>query len=77
MFMSIFENAITYTKTGTTIEVYIENKTIKVKNKQGGKVNLFSSKLGIKILEKLSKELNFTFDIFKDSQDYEVIICFN
>ncbi|RAX54850.1 hypothetical protein CCY99_01470 [Helicobacter sp. 16-1353] len=52
-------------------------KIIRVKNEQGGEVNLFSSKLGIKILEKISKELDFSFEIIKDDKFYEVVIYFN
>lgn len=77
MFTVIFENAIFYAKIDSVIEIFIENKIIKLKNEQGSKINLFSSKLGIKILEKLSKELEFTFDIFKDDKYYEVVIYFN
>lgn len=77
MFMSILENAIQYAARGTTIDISLENKTLRIKNAQGGSANLFSSKLGTKILEKIATELDFTFEIHKDSEDYEVSICFN
>ena len=75
--MSIFENAIAYAEQQSTIQITLDSKIIKIQNTQGGEINLFSSKLGIKILQKLCNELNFTFDIIKDSTNYEVIIYFN
>lgn len=77
MLMSILENAITYSMPQSVIKITLDSKIIKIQNTQGGKINLFSSKLGIKILQKLCNELNFTFDIIKDSKNYEVIIYFN
>lgn len=77
MFMSVFENAIAYAKVKSTIKITLDSKIIKIQNAQGGEINLFSSKLGTKILRKLCSELNFTFDIIKDSTNYEIIIYFN
>lgn len=77
MFMSIFENAIAYAKVKTTIKITLDSKIIRLQNTQGGEINLFSSKLGTKILNKLCSELDFTFDVIKDSNNYEVVIYFN
>lgn len=76
MLMVLLENAIIYAKIDSVIEIAIKGKTIHMKNTQGEAINLFSSKLGIKILDKISKELDFTFDIIKDSHTYEIIIYF-
>lgn len=77
MLMSIFENAIAYAQSKSTIKISLDSKIIKIQNAQGSNINLFSSKLGIKILGKLCSELNFTFDIIKDRKNYEVVIYFN
>ncbi|RDU56511.1 sensor histidine kinase KdpD [Helicobacter sp. MIT 99-5507] len=77
MLMSIFENAIAYAQSKSTIKISLDSKIIKIQNTQGSNINLFSSKLGIKILGKLCSELNFTFDIIKDRKNYEVVIDFN
>ena len=77
MLMSIFENAIAYAQSKSTIKISLDSKIIKIRNEQGSNINLFSSKLGIKILGKLCSELNFTFDIIKDRKNYEVVIYFN
>lgn len=77
MFIVLLENAIIYAKADSTIEIIMRDSTIIVKNAQGGEVNLFSSKLGNRILEKISSDLDFTFEIRKDSANYEVEIRFN
>ncbi|RDU65553.1 HAMP domain-containing sensor histidine kinase [Helicobacter sp. MIT 14-3879] len=76
MFMSIFENAVTYAKKDSTINIFIGENKLHIKNVKSTEINLFSSKLGIKILDKLSCELNFTFNIIKDNNTYEVILNF-
>lgn len=76
MFMAIIENAITYAKEDSTIELNICEKSISIKNEMGSSENLFSSKLGNKILEKLSGELNFEFSVNKNEQFYEVSLFF-
>ena len=77
MLMSIVENAIAYAKNNSTIRISLDSKIIKIQNTQGGEINLLSSKLGTKILQKICNELNFTFDIIKDKNSYEVVIYFN
>lgn len=77
MFNSIFENALTYAKENSKIIIELENKTLKVRNIKGSGNNLFSSKLGTKILKKLSIELEFTFNIKDKKDSYEVAIYFN
>lgn len=76
MFMSIFENALAYGKEDSTIQIRLDMGQISIKNERGNVANLFSSKLGIKILERLSNELGFSFEIKKDEEYYEVIVRF-
>lgn len=77
MLISMFENAMIYAKEGTTLSIKIGNHTIEMSNIKGSEINLFSSKLGVKILQKLSCELGFDFEVKNSNDLYLVIINFN
>lgn len=75
---ALLENALTYAEHKSKIEIALDKtaKTICIKNKKGGEKYLFSSKIGQKILSRLSNEIGFIYKTTNDSDAYEVCLQF-
>lgn len=78
LILALIENALTYAKKGTQIVISIEEhtKTICIKNEKGGEKYLFSSKIGEKILDRVSNEMGFSYQIHDADGFYEVCLNF-
>lgn len=76
--MALIENAMTYAKERSIISIDIDSKrrTLCVKNAIGDKKYLFSSKIGEKMLKRLSQDLFFTYEIVQDHMDYTISLNF-
>lgn len=75
---ALLENAITYAQENTTIEVLgnaLENR-LSISNTISPEKYLFSSKIGEKMLKRLSLELGFTYHIVNQSNRYQIDIQF-
>ncbi len=75
---ALIENALTYAPENSTIEIHIDpmHKTLSLTNKSGGEKYLFSSKIGHKMLRRLSDELQFTYTICDDEELYTITLTF-
>lgn len=78
LILALMENALTYAKNGSQIVINIEEhaKTICIKNEKGGEKYLFSSKIGEKILDRISNEMGFSYIIHDENGFYEVCLNF-
>jgi len=79
LILALMENALTYAKKGSQIVINIEGrtKTICIKNEKGGEKYLFSSKIGEKILDRVSNEMGFSYIIHDENGFYEVCLNFD
>jgi len=75
---ALIENAMTYAPENSTIAIDIDPLTqnLSVTNKSGGEKYLFSSKIGHKMLRRLSNELGFTYEIKSDEVLYAITLTF-
>ena len=74
----LIENALTYAKEQSEIKINViaEKKLISISNYKNREKFLFSSKIGHKILNRITKEINIRFEIFEDDEIYRVdILC--
>lgn len=75
---ALIENAITYASEESVIEINIDpqKRSVRIANTIGDEKYLFSSKIGTKILKRLSEEIGYTYRIQTDAQKYEISLCF-
>lgn len=75
---ALIENAVTYAEEKTEITIGCNPKTreIEIINSIGGEKYLFSSKIGEKILKRLSSEIGFTYTIQNSKELYRVQLNF-
>lgn len=71
---ALMENALTYAKEGSAIGVEIDpsTQTIRIRNEKGGEKYLFSSKIGQKMLDRISKEIGIRYAIAEDEVSYRI-----
>lgn len=76
--MALIENAMTYAQEGSTISIELDPllRTLSVTNTIGDEKYLFSSKIGQKMLKRLSEELHFNYDIMEDQNNYTIKLTF-
>jgi len=75
---ALLENAITYAKEGSTVEIGgnpLERK-LWIGNQIGNEKYLFSSKIGEKILKRLSHEIGFDYSIIHDEFYFRIELVF-
>lgn len=75
---ALLENAITYAKENSTIEVGCspEERKLWISNTIGAEKYLFSSKIGVKILKRLSRELGFEYMIEHKEESFRIELLF-
>lgn len=75
---ALLENAITYAKEESTVEVGCipSEKTLWIGNQIGNEKYLFSSKIGEKILKRLSHEIGFDYSITDDKSYFRIELIF-
>ncbi|MCX6073658.1 MAG: HAMP domain-containing sensor histidine kinase [Campylobacterales bacterium] len=75
---ALIENAMTYAPENSIITIHIDplHKTLSVTNSSGGEKYLFSSKIGHKMLRRLSDELGFAYEIKTDEVHYTITLTF-
>lgn len=75
---ALIENSMTYAERGSRIDIKIDpvERSIFIKNIKGGEKYLFSSKIGHKLLARMSGELNFTYLIDEDDKHYGIRLNF-
>lgn len=78
LFAALLENAVTYAKEGSKIEITLNQseRTLGIKNQKGGEKYMFSSKIGERILKRVSSELGFLYEISDADGYYEVNLRF-
>lgn len=76
--MALIENAMTYATENSQIDIEINPKmrTIAITNETGNEKYLFSSKIGHKMLLRLSEELNFSYEITQHPSRYAITLKF-
>lgn len=76
--VALIDNAMTYAPQGGTIELDIDdkNRTLTIGNDTGSEKYLFSSKIGHKVLKRLSFELRFTYTITQTKSHYSITLHF-
>jgi len=75
---ALLENAITYANENTIVEIGSDPtmKKIWIGNSIGAEKYLFSSKIGEKILKRLSREIGFTYTITQDEEYFRIELVF-
>lgn len=75
---ALIENAMTYATENSQIDIEInQNKrSITIANNAGDEKYLFSSKIGHKMLKRLSEELNYTYEITQYASRYTITLQF-
>lgn len=76
---ALIDNAMTYASQKSSIEIEIDplRRSLSVVNEIGADKYLFSSKIGQKMLRRLSEELRFTYDIVRNESAYRIDLIFN
>ncbi|MCK9371830.1 MAG: HAMP domain-containing histidine kinase [Sulfuricurvum sp.] len=76
--MALIDNAMTYAAQGSLIEIVIdpECRTLSVINVIGEEKYLFSSKIGEKMLRRISEDLQFTYAIINEGSVYRINLTF-
>jgi signal transduction histidine kinase len=76
--VALIDNAMTYAPKGGTINLEIDdkNRTLTIGNDSGEEKYLFSSKIGHKVLKRLSLELRFTYAITQTKSHYSITLHF-
>lgn len=71
---ALVENALTYAKEGSEIKINIETdkQVVTISNIKGEEKYLFSSKIGQKMLDRVSKELGIGYAIMEDASQYRI-----
>jgi len=77
--MALIENAMTYAPEQSIIDIHIDPfaKSLSVSNRSGGEKYLFSSKIGQKMLKRLSEELGFHYEITDGESRYCITLHFH
>jgi signal transduction histidine kinase len=75
---ALLENAITYAKEKTSIEVGCDPAAHKIwiGNSVGNEKYLFSSKIGEKMLKRLSRDIGFAYDVVQETGYYRITLRF-
>lgn len=75
---ALLENAITYAKEYSTVEIGCNSleRKIWIGNHIGDEKYLFSSKIGEKILKRLSYEIGFSYTITQDEEYFKIELIF-
>jgi signal transduction histidine kinase len=75
---ALIENAMTYATENSQIDIEIDPqmRTIAITNATGDEKYLFSSKIGHKMLLRLSEELNFSYEITQHPSRYAITLKF-
>lgn len=75
---ALLENAITYAKEGSTVEIECNplERKLWIGNQIGNEKYLFSSKIGEKILKRLSHEIGFDYSIMHDESYFRIELAF-
>lgn len=75
---ALLENAMTYAKEGSSIRIELDAKERKlcIKNEKGGEKYMFSSKIGERILKRVSLELGLEYELIEKDDIYEVCLRF-
>jgi len=76
---ALIENAMTYATQTSQITIQIDpsSRTLSLSNDIGYEKYLFSSKIGHKMLSRLSEELNFTYEISQYASRYAITLQFS
>lgn len=76
---ALMENAMTYAHDGTEIrvEINVNNRSVSIHNAIGNDKYLFSSKIGNKLLKRLSQEIGYEYDITEAKDRYSIRLTFN
>jgi len=77
--LALIENAMTYAPENSQIHIEIDSivRTITITNDAGHEKYLFSSKIGHKMLQRLSEELNYTYEITQYDSQYAITLKFS
>lgn len=77
--IALIDNAMTYAAEGSSIDIEIDPllRKLSVINAIGADKYLFSSKIGQKMLTRLSEELQFTYEIIQDKSAYRINLNFS
>lgn len=78
VFGALIENAITYASEDSMIKIKIDaqKRTVRISNSIGNEKYFFSSKIGNKILKRLSEVIGYTYHVQTDDKKYEISLCF-
>lgn len=76
---ALIENAMTYATENSQIDIQInqDERSITITNNAGDEKYLFSSKIGHKMLKRLSEELNYTYEITQYNSQYAITLKFS
>lgn len=75
---ALVENAMTYAAEGSVIDLEIDpiRRSFSLTNDVGGEKYLFSSRIGEKMLKRLSEELQFGYEIIQTGTQYKIDLIF-
>ena len=75
---ALLENAITYAQENSTVEIGCDpiSRNIVISNTIGAEKYLFSSKIGEKMLKRLSREVGFDYTIKSNEQSFQITLVF-
>lgn len=78
LFAALLENAVTYAKEGSKITITLNQteRMLSIGNEKGGEKYMFSSKIGERILKRVSSELGFLYEISDTVGYYEINLRF-
>lgn len=71
---ALVENALTYAREGSTVVLHLDpqGRRISLSNRKGGEKYLFSSRIGQKMLDRISSELGLGYAIDEDDEGYRI-----
>lgn len=75
---ALLENAMTYAKEGSLVRIELNpvRRKLCIKNEKGGEKYMFSSKIGERILKRVSLELGLEYELIDSKDIYEVCLRF-
>ncbi len=78
VFSALLENAITYANENTMVEIRCDSimHKVSIRNTIGDEKYLFSSKIGEKMLKRLSLEMGFDYSIAHDENYFQIDLVF-
>lgn len=76
---ALIENAITYAKEESTVKINLDSwaQRLCIKNEKGDNKYMFSSKVGERILKRVTSELGLNYEIIDMQESYEIYILFS